>query len=884
MRPSILALCVLLAFLLPNQVLAQRLVINISDASDNSAPPVIITFRNVEDTLQIKEFLSTDSKQTVYDLQFEYSGLLVMVSSLGYETQQEVIPQPAVDQTYELNFRLRPTPTDLDQILVKASRKPYKEQGDTIIFDVAAYSDGSERKIEDLIKKLPGITVNDRTGEIRYKGIPVETVNLDGDNLFDQDYTIGTRNLNVDAVEKVEAIDNYNENPVLNGLAADGKVALNLILKERAVDISGSADLGVGVQAQPGPALDVGGTLLGIGKKAKSFATLSHNNLGRSQSPYDPFSPEQSLEEEDQQDFAALEPIQLVESTRVGDIGKRMQINAESFGSASGLVKWSPKLATRLRLTGVNDHLQVNTFYRNDYRFSDTTLVTSDDTDAGLRPQIANGNLKLLFDFSPKSRLEYQLDATASSTDAQATVIINQADLLQTKLKTNNDKLSQNLIWTKRINQSKAIELKVKHSEQTIRQRYEIAPSAGSTSIAQAGQSVDNTAKALRAGADVIGRWGVHKYRQGMEARLLRLQFGSEWLAGTEPQSRNQVAYVNASFTLTGSAQFRWAKIRLTPAYELAFMQRTLTNQIDDTQLQRFDVLLLPKLDVRYDLNRNSYLEAGYSYRPASELERHLFTEDLLVNQRTLISHAPSLRLQQNQQFGVKYFHNNLRYQFEVSASGSYQINAGNFNPELQISTLLTRLRYVFTPLTNSLVLGDWKVSKYIAPLRTTVLYTGNYVRNRYRNVIGASELRSNTSNFWLHKWTLQVSPKIPVSINQTIALEYSRARSENSTPAENAGFVATTRITSTLIKNVFCSLVLETFRPDVSDWTQETTFLDVVVRYRPKERPWELYVSLTNLANVQQFRQRSVSDVATILSANQVLPRQLVIRMSRNF
>jgi hypothetical protein len=90
------------------------------------------------------------------------------------------------------NFRLRPTPTDLDQILVKASRKPYKEQGDTIIFDVAAYSDGSERKIEDLIKKLPGITVNDRTGEIRYKGIPVETVNLDGDNLFDQDYTIGT--------------------------------------------------------------------------------------------------------------------------------------------------------------------------------------------------------------------------------------------------------------------------------------------------------------------------------------------------------------------------------------------------------------------------------------------------------------------------------------------------------------------------------------------------------------------------------------------------------------------------------------------------------------------------------------------------------------------
>ncbi len=869
---------------LSNQLLAQRLVITVYDVSDGSVPPAIITFRDLNDTLQIKEFLNIDANRAIYDLRVEYTGLLVTVSSLGYETQREVILQPMVGQTYTLNFRLRFAPNELEQVLVKATRKPYREQGDTISYDVAAYSDGSERKIEEVIKKLPGISVNERSGEIKYKGVPVETVTLDGDNLFDRDYTIGTRNLNADAVEKVEAIDNYNENPVLSGLTADGKVALNLVLKDRAVDFSGSADLGAGVQAQPGPALDVGATLLGIGKKAKSFATLSHNNLGRRQSPYDPFFPNRQSEDDDQQDFSLLETIQLVNPPPADNIGKRMQINAESFGSASGLIKWSPKMTTRLRLTGVKDYLQRNTFYRDDYRFSDTTLLTSDDTDAELRPQTANGNLKLLFEPKQNSRLEYQLDATASSTAAQAAVVRNQTDPVQAELNTTNDRLSQILVWTKRINPSKAIEVKVKHAEQTIRQDFELAPLAGSMLSTPAQQAVDNTAKALRAGTDLIGRWGQHKYRQGAEARWIRLQFGSTLLAGAELQPSNQVAYENASLTLRGNVQFRWSKIRLTPNYELTFMQRTLANQIDNTQLQRFDALIRPNLDLRYDLNRNSYLEAGYSYRPSSELENHLFTEDLLIDQRTLISHEPSLRLQQRQQFGVKYFLNNLRYQFEASASGSYQINAGNFNPELQINRLQTRLRYVFTPVTNNLVLSEWKISKYIAPLRSTILYNGEYVQNRYRNVIGASELRKNTANFWLHKWTWQVSPKIPVSISQTVAIDHFRVRSGNAKPAVNTGFVATTRITSTLIKNIFCSLALETFRPDVNDWSQEITFLDATVRYRPEKRPWQLYLSLANLTNVQEFRLRSVSDAATTLASNQVLPRQLVIMMSRNF
>jgi hypothetical protein len=768
--------------------------------------------------------------------------------------------------------------------LVKATRKPYREQGDTISYDVAAYADGSERKIEDIIKRLPGVTVNERSGEIKYKGKLVETVNLDGDNLFGQQYVIGTRNINANAIKKVEAIDNYNENPVLHGLAADGKVALNLVLKERAFDLSGSADLGLGIQAQPGPALNLGGTLLGIGKKIKSFSTLSHNNIGYRHAPFDPFSLDLAAREEDREDFAAVQPVQTVGPPSVLGSDDRTHRNAEYFGSVAGLVRWSPKLTTRLRLSGLRDALPTNTFFRNDYRFNDTILLTSDVADAEAQPRVANGNLRLLYDANPHSRLEYLLDATALTTNARVGILRNGTDGLQTDLRTTDDKLSQFLLWSKRLNKKKAIEIKVKHTEQTIQQRYRITPSVTGTEAGQDEQFVDNAARAFRARADLVGRWRRAKYRQGVEARSVRLHFTSHLAVGEEQRSRNDFIYANNSLALRGSAQFRWGKFRFHPAYELVLMNRMLNNRANEERRQRSDLLFRPKADARYDFNRNNRLKISYAYEPASELEDHLYGENLLIDQRTLVSHEPSLQLRQGQRFDLTYFHNNLQHEFEVSAGVFYQINSGNFYPNFQIGSLLTRLRYVYAPLTNNTASGNWKISKYLAPLNLTVMYKGNYSLNKYRNVVGEGTFRNNTANWWSNKLILQLSPKIPFSLNQTVGVDYSRARSEGLAVAENTGLVSQTRLTSSIIKSVSLSLTLETFRPDLSNRSGQRTFLDAGVRYRPKDRPWELNASLRNLTNVREFRQVSVSDVATTVSSIRLLPRQMVVRLSRSF
>jgi len=872
-----------IVFFFSDSLSAQQVILNISDESGEPVYPVIVTFYDQSDTLRIKEFISTDSARVTYQLTAAYRDLLVVVSSLGYKTRRRVVKAPKVDQTYELDFLLRVTPSALREVLVRATRKPYREQGDTVAYNVAAYSDGSERKIEEVIKKMPGITVNDRSGEIRYRGKPVQTVNLDGDNLFDKDYAIATRNLNTAAVKEVEAINNYNENPALTGLAADGEVALNLVLKDRVFDVSGSADLGGGPQAQSGLALDLGGTLLGIGKKIKSFSTIAHNSIGVSRSPYDPFSMDLSLSSEDREDFAAIQPIQFVNPISVMGQRRRTHRNRETFGSIAGLTKWSSKLTTRLRLTSLHDALQTNAFSKDDYLFGDATLTTSDATNAIVRPRVLSGNLRLLYDANPRSRLEYQLETTTTTTNDQTSILRNQTDGVETNLQTTDDKLSQTILWTKRLNDAKALELKVRHTEQTIRQQYAVTPSVVGGQVTDE-QHVENAARSVRGQLSLIGRWKRIKYRQSIAWRSLYLRLNTQLTGEGNLIAQNDIAYVNHALALRGSAQFNWGKLRVSPVYELTHLDRILTNRGSGERLRRPNLLLRPRVNIRYGFDRNNFLRASYSYHPTSQLEDHLYAGDLLVNQRTIVQHEPDLSLRREQQFALNYFHNNLRKGYEIMLGGSFQINSGDFYPNLQIGSLLTRLRFVYAPLTNSTALGRWKTSKYLTKLKTTVLYNGQYSSTKYRNILEGMAFRRNTANLLTNKLTLQIAPKIPFNISQTISINYSRARSEGVFIAANTSMVNSTQLICTAIKEVFISLSLETIRPNLDNWSEQTTFLDSSVRYRPKGRSWDITARLMNLTDVREFRQRTVSDAAETVSSVRLLPRQIVFRLSHNF
>ena len=61
---------------------------------------------------------------------------------------------------------------------------PVTVKGDTIVYNADSFKNGTERKLEDILEKLPGVEVTD-DGEIEVEGRIVSKVMVDGKDFFD---------------------------------------------------------------------------------------------------------------------------------------------------------------------------------------------------------------------------------------------------------------------------------------------------------------------------------------------------------------------------------------------------------------------------------------------------------------------------------------------------------------------------------------------------------------------------------------------------------------------------------------------------------------------------------------------------------------------------
>lgn len=252
-----------------------------------------------------------------------------------------IIPNedPKKGTTYNIDFTLSKERVKvLKEVVITSNKKPFIIKQDTVKYNVSTYRDGSERKIEDIIKKMPGIEVNEKSGEIKYKGKSIENGQLEGDDLFGSNYALGTKNISVDMVEQVQAIENYSAYPLLKGIENGDKVALNLKLKKGKMDFSGNADYGSGFFSDNEQAYNIGTNILGISKNYKSFGTLSYNNVGTNDTLFDYFGFNFSTEQVKERNFFAKKLIpETIFTTPLYD--NRANINNSIFGNYNSIFK-----------------------------------------------------------------------------------------------------------------------------------------------------------------------------------------------------------------------------------------------------------------------------------------------------------------------------------------------------------------------------------------------------------------------------------------------------------------------------------------------------------------------------------------------------------------
>ncbi|KGE15197.1 outer membrane beta-barrel protein [Sphingobacterium deserti] len=121
----------------------------------------------------------------------------------------------------------------LEEVIV-TGKIPVVIKGDTTEYDASSFAVEKNAKVEDLLKVLPGISV-DASGKITAQGKTVEKVLVDGEEFFGNDPTLVTRNVRSDMVDKVQLYEKKSEEADRTGVD-DGQrtQTINLKLKEDA--------------------------------------------------------------------------------------------------------------------------------------------------------------------------------------------------------------------------------------------------------------------------------------------------------------------------------------------------------------------------------------------------------------------------------------------------------------------------------------------------------------------------------------------------------------------------------------------------------------------------------------------------------------------------
>lgn len=146
-----------------------------------------------------------------------------------------------------INFRLQPSSDVLDEATVSV-RTPVIIRKDTIIYRPEKFLSGNERKLKDVLKKLPGLEV-DRDGNVKVNGKPVTNLLIEGKQFFTGDEKLGVNNIPADAIDEIEALDNYTSVAFLKGLNDSDQLALNIKLKEgKKKFIFGEVEAGAGIK------------------------------------------------------------------------------------------------------------------------------------------------------------------------------------------------------------------------------------------------------------------------------------------------------------------------------------------------------------------------------------------------------------------------------------------------------------------------------------------------------------------------------------------------------------------------------------------------------------------------------------------------------------
>jgi len=235
--------------------------------------PITTVLVKAFEKMKLISYSTTNSKGE-YKMNITSAAETVTVSYEHIAYKTKAFDLSNISQQHNVDLTIKPVV--IREVTVKAPEIIIKK--DTLSFIVKAFTTASDRNIEDVIKKLPGLSV-DADGKISYQGKTISSFKIEDMNMLGGKYTLATKNVQAKDVNRLEVIENYQEVKQNQGEPSEN-VAMNLIIsKEAKSRLLGSAEVGAGLRDKEALCHAVLSGMV-FSKKWQFLAVAKANNWG----------------------------------------------------------------------------------------------------------------------------------------------------------------------------------------------------------------------------------------------------------------------------------------------------------------------------------------------------------------------------------------------------------------------------------------------------------------------------------------------------------------------------------------------------------------------------------------------------------------------------
>ena len=183
------------------------------DKMDQPLTGAIVILMTPKDTA-IAAGVTTDLRGLFNLTDVKPGRYILKISLMGYADYRQIkkIGAQALDLgKIVLNERAEM----LKEVSIEGKIPPSQLKGDTTQYNANAFKTNPDANAQDLIAKMPGVTVQNQ--KVQAQGEDIKQVTVDGKNFFGDDPTTVLKNLPADVIDKIQVFDQRSDQSQFTG-------------------------------------------------------------------------------------------------------------------------------------------------------------------------------------------------------------------------------------------------------------------------------------------------------------------------------------------------------------------------------------------------------------------------------------------------------------------------------------------------------------------------------------------------------------------------------------------------------------------------------------------------------------------------------------------